>query len=1195
MRLVSLRVRRLPGIDEPFDLEAFSPGVSLLLGPNGSGKTSLCRAILATLWPGDHGLDPLDVETAWRDGDVEWHAEGSSRGTRWRRNGQPSPAPPLPEAHMARCYLLGLRDLLDDAGATGTTLAHRVRVQMAGGYDVEQVSHERFSVPARPGRQERSALLERRRELTEIETNLRLLADHEDGKAALERELDAARSAREERIAVTAALELAQKTEELARRAQELAALPPGLAHIAGNENERLDELNAQLRARLAEQAETEEELEIARRAASGLDFPGDEPSPEVIDAWRRRALVLQSLERDRERARERLTSAGAGLHVERARLGAIDPARETRVTDDELESVESMIRERQREEIRLKEIDERIRLLSAEVPTDDAEDLRHRGDTVQQGVRWLQRWLRQPAPRQRRRPLWIGLATSIALTVVGMALALTVDPRLALLAVFSGGFVLALLPVALDARLSRRQQDHLRHEYERLGLEPPVSWTPVAVERALHALESEAVGVEIARRRLSRCEDLREERQEPQRKLERLALERTTLREELGIDARTGDLILADIAEAVRRFRVADSEHRSASAELARLDKEHGEAVGDLNEFQQPFDGGPATEDAAGALARLDALESRREALRRAKADARGAERRLTTIRDALAELEAQRHALFAGLSLEDGDRDALNLLIARRGEHRAIAAGIASLEARVAELRSLLAQRDDLTSLPVERIQGRIERDEKHAGRYESLVGEIKRIEADVRSERHSGRLEDALAAVHEAHDALVDARERTLHAAAGAFLLHAVEEQHRQRSQPQVLREANRLLAAFTGHRYELRLPAGTDAREFHARDSTTGRDLALSQLSDGTRVQLQLAARVAFTSASELGCRLPLLLDEALTNSDPARFDAVADALTSLDGRDARQVLYLSADPIDVERWRRACARTGLVEPTIVDLVRVRGIDAVSGDLAGLELPDPRVVPPPGDRGPAEYATALQVPRLAPFAPAESAHLFYALYDESALLHRLLVLGISHVGPWRLARRLGRSEELIDERDALRVDAFVELLEAFLDAWREGRGRPVGRAELEACGAISERFLPRLVSLAQDVGGCAEAFVDAMRAREDERVKGFRVEKLGELERSLKEGGHLDERQPLDEEEICLRGLAAASGSIREGTVTESDVITRVAWLHAILSRRPDAGGGAAGSYSTDLPPREPPPPRPEQRPVPPRRG
>ena len=155
MRITRLDVRRLPGIDAPFIVEDLAPGLNVVLGPNASGKTSLRRAVLATLWPGAHGLRPVHVVSLWEDAGAELRAELDG-GVGWQRDGADVEPPRVPAPELARCYSLGLPDLLEVAGGTERELVQRVRLQMAGGYDVGAVAG-RFTVGKTHGRKEEKA------------------------------------------------------------------------------------------------------------------------------------------------------------------------------------------------------------------------------------------------------------------------------------------------------------------------------------------------------------------------------------------------------------------------------------------------------------------------------------------------------------------------------------------------------------------------------------------------------------------------------------------------------------------------------------------------------------------------------------------------------------------------------------------------------------------------------------------------------------------------------------------------------------------------------------------------------------------------------------------------------------------------------------------------------------------------------
>ena len=45
MKLKRLTVNRLPGIDRPFEIKPAGAGFHVVFGPNGIGKSSICRAV----------------------------------------------------------------------------------------------------------------------------------------------------------------------------------------------------------------------------------------------------------------------------------------------------------------------------------------------------------------------------------------------------------------------------------------------------------------------------------------------------------------------------------------------------------------------------------------------------------------------------------------------------------------------------------------------------------------------------------------------------------------------------------------------------------------------------------------------------------------------------------------------------------------------------------------------------------------------------------------------------------------------------------------------------------------------------------------------------------------------------------------------------------------------------------------------
>ena len=324
-----------------------------------------------------------------------------------------------------------------------------------------------------------------------------------------------------------------------------------------------------------------------------------------------------------------------------------------------------------------------------------------------------------------------------------------------------------------------------------------------------------------------------------------------------------------------------------------------------------------------------------------------------------------------------------------------------------------------------------------------------------------------------------------------------------------------------------------------------DLQSGEGLGLEELSDGTRAQLLLAARIAFAEEVEQGRTLPLFLDEALDQSDPARYEAIVRSLGRVAEDQGRQIFYLTSDPADVGRIQHALDKEQCDLPAVIDLGLVRRNAASISGPSVLHVEPRPPVPSPNGLSADEYGTALGVPALDPSLGYVQQHFFHVLWDDLDLLHEFLTHGIERVGQWRtvletpLADKLG-AQSKSPEEIALRSD----LLEIFCEFWNQGRGRPVDREALEDSDALSDRFLDNVVEIANELRGNPENLLDALRAREDERLRGFRSNSLEKLERYLRENGYLDEQPVLAEVELRLRALASpAANQLPDGTADE----------------------------------------------------
>jgi hypothetical protein len=289
---------------------------------------------------------------------------------------------------------------------------------------------------------------------------------------------------------------------------------------------------------------------------------------------------------------------------------------------------------------------------------------------------------------------------------------------------------------------------------------------------------------------------------------------------------------------------------------------------------------------------------------------------------------------------------------------------------------------------------------------------------------------------------------------------------------------------------------------------------------------------------------------LILDETLANTDDLRADVIIESLIEL-AKNGRQIFYFTAQGDEVAKWQSALEETADVEWTTIDLAEVRDLDRAvqTPDLDRIEnfTPNP---PDPTDHTHESYGEALDIDSFNPYNGVGSAHLWY-LVEDVEVLHNLLELGIERWGQLQNLLERGREEFIPTDAETLeRIRQNGAGLEAFVQAWKIGRGDPVDRSVLEASGAVSDTFIDRVADLADDLGGDAERLVEALYTKEVDR---FRQNKAEELEEYLREHGYLVTRDPLTHSEIQIRvteRLVSQNVPRDQAVERVNDLLTRV---------------------------------------------
>ncbi|MDQ7087888.1 MAG: hypothetical protein Q9Q13_08560 [Acidobacteriota bacterium] len=1076
MKLRSVVIRRMPGIHQPFRLEPgdLGPGLNLVVGPNAVGKSSLCRAVRALLWPSVEPDLELDAEAAWEiDGEVVTVSAVPGRPVRWTAGGRACAPPDLPPGYLARCYAIGLLEVVkpDAAGATDERLQAELRRQLSGGYDLKRVERPFYDKP-QAGRAEARALRAAEQKVRELAGRLEALARDEEGLEALRRERDEASRARGRLERLRVALQVAGHRQVLREaRAEADRRFPPQMDRLRGDERESLDalreecgEVERKLREARATLRQAEEEM-----AACGLG--DDPPSVEALEEARARVQNLLRVEDTLDGLAQERAAARGVLEQARAALGeAFDPAAAGRVDAAFLETLDRLMARRDEARTRLDQAEQFFR-------------------STRSGPGWLP-----------------GLLVALAAGALSCALAWGATSPVGMLGLVAGtGLGAAAVVFSLRYLAQRRAGRLLEQSRE--------AW--------------EAADDEVRR-----------------------------FKRGLGLDLPDGSLALGSLAGDLRRWQEARAELARLESRREEIQRRHEAWLEEIATFVARWSR-MEVRDGAGAQAAVGALVSRAERHRQALARCREASRRADDLEQRLARLRAGCRALFerAGLpDIEDlaaADR-ALDERLALLSDYREVTARCARLEWAIREKLAELGDQASLAERSPDQLEEEAARLEGQVSRLDALQQQVADTEARVRQARESHAMARALEARDEARRDLEQALAGQLVRAAGRVLMRRVRERHARDAEPRVLARAASLLATFTRQAYALEAEPETGA--FRVRDALSGETLLLAALSDGTRSQVLLAARLAFAFEAEGKARPPLWLDEALTGADPERFAAVADSLVEMLRREDRQVFYLTASPSDVEIWQQALEHRGEARVTPIDLGRLRRGQATA---AVRWVPaEPRPIPDPGGMDPGAFAAEVGVGPVDPWADVEALHLFYLLADDLPTLARLLEAGIETAGQWKVYRLRGAATLIVPEKPvAARIDAAVAAASSFYRAFRQGRPRPLARRDLLATGILSQTFFEPVAALATRLDGDGARLIEALRGR---AVKGFHRATADKLEQAFRERGLIDEDEALDRGQVTARVLADSRPFIENGSIDVAGVraVVDTLWRHVI---------------------------------------
>ena len=1154
MKIRSLSVRRMPGFEQSgFDLDQFSDGLNLVIGPNASGKTTACRAIRGLLWPESlHGLSPVSLLGQWDDHGQVLRLEVEGTRLRCQRDGVEAEAPPLPGPQLASCFTITIDDLF--AGTeTDEGLAEQVAREMAGGYDLGAIRQlDQFRLRRGHGRKELDDLQKAKQQVKAIQAEQEKLRGEEDELSNLEKQEIKDRNAQARLARLEDVRQLIEVRSKIAQTQDILNTFPPEMKLLRGDENKRLEEIQTDLDQNIRDLQQQTAAAEKAKTEIAETNLP-PEGIPQVrLNEQNARLEKLNDTERElrdqQKRLREAeqraeaalrgLSDAGTPEKLDNIDLAALDDIEDFHHAAEDVRSKQSALRAR-------------LELLGPEKPPGDI-------TSMTEGLHVLRQWFE--APPGGRGSSRAGAPSLILVWLMAALLALL---GIVLGANTSPWWLLLLLPAAaavLATRWTSRLPQHdfrrvLQQQFGRLPLEPPPSWDCDTVGKYVNNLERNLANARQVEARENERRSLHQHLKQLDEEAAKLDCRRAELIERFGVALDTSNLTLSMLATKLRTYQEASTICRISQGEVAKLQHSRNQQLKAVNDFLAEFGQEPCDCHEV-ARASYAAIVERANKHREAKLQLTAAEENIASAKSRITTLEERKKRLFTRAGLDAGldqDNDAkLADRLEKLAQYRETVKKLNTLLLEQASLERRLEDTPELRDLDIRQVETEASRLEARTKSWKGLVEKIADIRSRVDRAGRETRLQEALAQVEQAADALIECRDQAVAAAAGNFLLDEVEDEHEVESRPEVFRQAVTWFGRFTRGRYELRIAEAAQGGSpaFRALETSSGRGLGLDELSRGTRMQLLLAVRLAFAADAERGTTLPLVLDEVLSSSDPVRFRAIIECLLAL-VQHGRQVFYFTCQPGDAAAWQQVAEEMGIAGARRLELPDVQHLRPARSAPLGEPTIQVQRVPEPGNMTLPEYADLLGVPELDPAAGARAAHVAH-LVENAAQLYRLLEASIETCGQLRSLTSHGNVDAYVPTDVLDRIEAKAVVLDAFAEAWGIGRGRPLSREVLLAAG-ISDSYIDRVSDLARDLDWDPKRLVAALDAREDQRARGFRRNSLQSLAEALNESGHLDDRETLEQQEVLTWVLAAANEVVKRGAIDAAEVQDQCARL------------------------------------------
>ncbi len=1116
MHFRKIDIRRMPGFENGgFVLDALSPGINLVYGPNASGKSTTARAIQLLLWPDT--MSPLRPSViGWVDIDNdEWIVELDVNKFHYQCNGIDSESPRgFPGSDVRNRYYLALHELIEDRNLT---FAEKIIREAAGGYDVRQAGDSlRFSEKISRPQSLLSELKKVRIELHTARQSQQSLREEENQLKKLKEERYQARTAQERSEWLTKAIDYHEGRLKKHKALDRFQTYPRGMDQLIGDEIKRLEKNKHGRESRREKIQQAKHDIADAQQQLEECQLPEDGVPEHLLGQLRKRANRLQSIQHEIDRLNREIDKS---KRLEKDARKRVDPS----IDLESLESLDQSALDEFVEFSRKAEMCRAKQLAEGELKQWVGDIEKHSLlQQVQQGVDILVRWLNATEGNGLLDYRWflLGMMIAGAMLTAGCVLLWLDVPILAppYTMVLEGVLIflgLVLFGWIFSAHPNRQKRLDWRKEYEELELEPPETWSIKSVMQKSRLLHKQLAEMNVDQEKAMRWVQLQEKIDNHQQELDSLREERNRLLQKFGLALRFSveampDAHLTHLIANIVNWQRAHDQQNALESERQNAIEQYATCLDAVQQDLSPYSN-KTVQTVEEAMAAIDELNSRRESFNEAKGSFRMATQKLKDNQKEMEELKIEYNTLFETVEIQQGDEVTLHEYCRNLDEYLSAKDELKLAEHEERQSYESLTKYPELRERDKDDLNNELVQQQEMAARLDELNNHIGGIRRAIEDAKNKDDIERTLIKDETILEQLRHEREKNYISLVGSLLVNEIEKSNRSSNLPEVFHHAQRIFLKITRGRYRLLLD-NQNTPSFRAFDTSLEKGQSLEELSSGTRLQIMMAVRLAFVERQETGLMLPLLMDESLGNSDDIRAQTIIDSVLEL-CRAGRQIFYFTAQHDEVGKWLYTLQDSGIPHKPI-DLAEVRNF-LDSERLPQFDLPSPQHYhsPDPGECSHEEYGRLLGAPEFNPWEPIGNMHLWHVI-DDPHVLCRLLDRGLNRWGQLQsLGEEYGYQIVADDSRIYKRAVAMSKVFEVLARCLRVGRGKPVDRSALMDSGAVSDRFLDEVSNLTKHQDGDAQKLIQEL---ENQTVAGFRKDKCKDLREFFIDEGFLEER-------------------------------------------------------------------------------